>query len=162
MSSFLDSRPICWTELLLQVKCIHLKCRSQCLPLFFPLVLSTTGKENNVSHVVVTLANPFSSPLQVTKISSDVTAFGIALGTINQDTSFTSSPHSTTKSPELNLDMNFDPASLFTVTRALAIQAGEDTSAFDSIVELGGFQFLPTTQSGSSQTKRQGNQFTSV
>lgn len=41
--------------------------------------------------------------------------------------------------------MNFDPASLFTVTRELAINAGMSTVALDGIVALGGIQYLRTT-----------------
>ncbi|PPQ89568.1 hypothetical protein CVT25_012240 [Psilocybe cyanescens] len=124
-------------------------------------ILSTTGKENNISHVTVSLSNPFSTPLQITKISSVVTSFGILLGSIEQDISFESSPRSSTESPVLNFDLNFDPSSLFTVTRALAVEAGEDVAPLDSIVELGGFQYLPITQKESTQErKRQGNLFT--
>jgi hypothetical protein len=47
-------------------------------------------------------------------------------------------------SPDLPLDMNFDPAALFTVTRALAIKAGESTDQLDAIVQLGGITYLTT------------------
>lgn len=53
-----------------------------------------------------------------------------------------SAPHSTTESPVLDLDMNFDPAALFTVTRALAVEAGLDPAPLDGIVQLGGIQYL--------------------
>lgn len=41
--------------------------------------------------------------------------------------------------------MNLDPASLFTVTRALAVEAGEDVAPLDGIVALGGYTYLMTT-----------------
>lgn len=122
------------------------------------IVLSTTGRENNISHVTVLLANPFSAPLQITKISSTVSSFGILLGSINEDITFNSAPKSTTKSPTLNLDMNFDPDALFTVTRALAMEAGLDVAPLDSIVQLGGFHYL-STSTASPVIKRQANLF---
>ncbi|KXN90203.1 hypothetical protein AN958_04693 [Leucoagaricus sp. SymC.cos] len=116
-------------------------------------VLPTTGRENNISHVTVALNNPFTAPLRITKISSTVTSHGISLGTIETDTDFESAPHSTTESPELNLNMNFDPAALFTVTRALAVEAGLDPAPLDGIVQLGGIQYL--TIPGQPPVKRQ-------
>lgn len=99
----------------------------------------------------MSLANPFSTALEVTSVSSSVSAFGIPLGTINQTVNFTSAPKSTTTSPQLDLDMNFDPAALFTVTRALAVEAGLDVAPLDQIVALAGIQYLPITGS----TKRE-------
>lgn len=49
--------------------------------------------------------------------------------------------------------MNFDPAALFTVTRALAVEAGLDPAPLDGIVQLGGIQYLMTT--GQPPVKRQ-------
>ncbi len=43
--------------------------------------------------------------------------------------------------------MNFDPAALFTVTRALAVEAGLDVAPLDQIVALAGIQYLPITGS---------------
>ncbi|KAG6908393.1 hypothetical protein DXG01_004822 [Tephrocybe rancida] len=108
-------------------------------------ILSTTGRTNNISHVTVSLVNPFSAPLHITKISSTVKSFGIALGTIDANVDLKSAPNSTTKSPTLDLNMNFDPAVLFTVTRALAVEAGLDVDPLDGIVELGGIKYLSIT-----------------
>ncbi|KAF9264250.1 hypothetical protein L218DRAFT_258531 [Marasmius fiardii PR-910] len=108
-------------------------------------VLPTTGRPDNISHVTVDLNNPFSAGLKITNIKSSVSAFEIPLGTIDTTTDFTSQPHSKTTSPDLNLNMNLDPASLFTVTRALAVEAGLDTRQLDGIVELGGYKYLKTT-----------------
>jgi hypothetical protein len=117
--------------------------------------LPTTGTANNISHVTVSLSNPFSASLEITTISSSVSVFGILLGTINQDVKFTSAPKTTTQSPQLDLDMNFDPAALFTVTRALAVEAGLDVAPLDQIVSLAGIQYLPTTQGSAPPAKRE-------
>ncbi|KAF9484474.1 hypothetical protein BDN70DRAFT_872495 [Pholiota conissans] len=117
-------------------------------------ILPTTGTANNITHVTVALSNPFTAPLTVTKISSSVSTFGIPLGTINQDVNFTSAPKGVTQSPQLDLDLNFDPASLFTVTRALASEAGLDPAPLDQIVSIAGLQYLPINQEGPALRKR--------
>ncbi|KAJ3868577.1 hypothetical protein EV359DRAFT_77557 [Lentinula novae-zelandiae] len=108
-------------------------------------VLSTTGLTNNISDVTVSLANPFTAALDVTRIQSIVSAFGITLGTIQTSTNFSSAGKSNTTSPTLPLNMNLDPSALFTVTRALAVDAGEDVAPLDGIVLLGGYEYLMTT-----------------
>ncbi|TFK44582.1 hypothetical protein BDQ12DRAFT_661303 [Crucibulum laeve] len=120
-------------------------------------ILSTTGRENNISHVTVSLVNPFSTPLHITRISSTVKSFGIPLGTIDSETVFDSKAKSTTQSPSLDLNMNFDPAALFTLTRALAVEAGLDVAPLDGIVKLGDIQYLSTT--GQPPFRRQANIF---
>ncbi|KAJ7668375.1 hypothetical protein DFH06DRAFT_1181491 [Mycena polygramma] len=117
-------------------------------------VLSTTGRSSNVSHVTVSIANPFTSPLEITSISSTVSAFGVTLGTINSTTKFNNPGKITTTSPNLDLDMNFDPATLFSVTRRLALEAGLDVAPLDSIVQLGGITYLPAAATASSPIKR--------
>lgn len=129
------------------------RCMSGRLLTFYPPVLPTTGRENNISHVTVSLSNPFTAPLHITRISSSVTSHGIPLGAIETTTDFRAAPHSVTESPELELNMNFDPAALFTVTRALAVEAGLDPAPLDGIVQLGGIQYLTTT--GQPPVKRQ-------
>lgn len=143
------------------------KARSFFFPLIYAFlillkVLPTTGHENNISHVLVTLTNPFNSALSITKVSSTISYQGIPLGSMEQDISFNIAPKSTTTSPELNLNMNFDPAALFTVTRMLALQAGLDVNPLDSIVQLGGykyFQGLGETEQAGVVAKRQTNMF---
>lgn len=131
-----------------------------CLYLSFLAVLSTTGHTNNISHVTVALANPFTAGLQITQITSSVTSHGISLGSIQQNTSFPAGGKATSTSPALELDMNLDPPSIFSVTRALAVDAGLDTEQLDAIVALGGYKFLPTTDedgpsgSGNGSSKR--------
>ncbi|KAJ7782963.1 hypothetical protein B0H16DRAFT_1494883 [Mycena metata] len=117
-------------------------------------ILPTTGKSSNLSHVTVTIQNPFTTPLDITSISSSVTSFGVSLGTINSTTKFTNAGKSATTSPSLDLDMNFDPAALFSVTRRLALEAGLDVAPLDSIVELGGITYLPAAATSASPIKR--------
>ncbi|KAJ8482152.1 hypothetical protein ONZ45_g15054 [Pleurotus djamor] len=109
------------------------------------IVLPTTGRSDNISHVRVNLDNPFSTPLEITKIKSVVSVRGVDLGTIDTDTNFSTKPKSQTASPELALNMNFDPDALFTVTRFLAVEAGLDTAPLDGIVEVGGIHYQFTT-----------------
>ncbi|KAG2752775.1 hypothetical protein P692DRAFT_20871091 [Suillus brevipes Sb2] len=66
-----------------------------------------------------------------------VTSHGLYLGSINTTMNFNSAGKSTTKSPVL---MNYDPPTLFTLTRVLAVQAGLDPTQLDGIVALGGYQ----------------------
>ncbi|KAI0354382.1 hypothetical protein OH77DRAFT_1404952 [Trametes cingulata] len=105
-------------------------------------VLPTTGHENNIAHATVSLANPFTAGLVITHVSSNVSYRGINLGTIQTPTDFKSPGKSTSSSPALDLDMNMDPQSLFTVTRLLAEQAGLGTEQLDAIVALGGYHYL--------------------
>jgi hypothetical protein len=83
------------------------------------------------------------------------------LGTIDTTTDFVSAPKSTTQSPTLDLNMNFDPSALFTVTRALAVEAGLDVTPLDGIVQLGGIRYLSITNSSPS-VQRRANIFTCV
>ncbi|KAF4598358.1 hypothetical protein EYR38_006760 [Pleurotus pulmonarius] len=118
------------------------------------LVLPTTGRVNNISHVRVNLDNPFSTALKITKITSAVTVQGINLGNIETDTNFSSDPKSKTTSPDLDFNLNFDPNSLFTVTRLLAVDAGLDTAPLDGIVDVGGYTYLFTTGNPPSKQRR--------
>ena len=118
--------------------------------------MSTTGHEDNIAHVTVELANPFSADLHITQISSSVTSHGINLGSINQTVTFPAGAKATSKSPSLNLDMNLDPSSIFSVTRALAVDAGLQTEQLDGIVALGGISYVRTTDEDSpNATKRE-------
>jgi hypothetical protein len=118
-------------------------------------VLSTTGHENNISHVTVDLNNPFTAALQISQIKSTVTFDGITVGTIDTGTNFSSTGHATSTSPSLDLNLNMDPPSLFTVTRALAVEAGLGTEQLDQIVALGGYQYLSTTSNKREDIERE-------
>ena len=120
-------------------------------------MLPTTGRENDIAHTTVSLANPFSADLVITSVKSDVTFHGITLGTIDQDVQFTSKGKATTALPNLNLVMNMDPPSLFTVTRVLAQYAQLDTAQLDAIVQLGGYQYLNNL---TANVRKRDNMFT--
>jgi hypothetical protein len=117
-------------------------------------VLATTGRVNNISHVTVDFENPFSAALHITKISSTVKSFGVTLGNIDTNTDFSFAPKARTTSPSLDLNMNLDPSALFSVTRALAIEAGLDIAPLDGIVQIGGIQYQFTTGNAPSSQRR--------
>lgn len=123
-------------------------------------VLSTTFHQNNISQVTVDLANPFTAGFEVTQIISSVTSHGLALGTIQTATNFSAPGKSTTTSPPLDLNMKFDPATLFTLTRVLAIQAGLDPSPLDGMVALGGYSYVTATNADSTPVSRRSNIYT--
>ncbi|KAI0370690.1 hypothetical protein BV20DRAFT_966193 [Pilatotrama ljubarskyi] len=116
-------------------------------------VLPTTGHENNIAHATVSLANPFTAGLVITHVSSNVSYRGINLGTIQTPTNFKSPGKATSSSPALDLDMNMDPQSLFTVTRLLAEQAGLGTEQLDAIVALGGYHYLDANGASKREVK---------
>ena len=60
----------------------------------------------------------------------------------------------------LELNMNLEPNSIFTVTRALAVEAGLNTEQLDGIVQLGGYQYLKVTGPPVSTKQRRDNLFT--
>ncbi|KAG8833980.1 hypothetical protein FRC17_009762 [Serendipita sp. 399] len=104
-------------------------------------VLPTTGHGNNIAHTQVTLNNPFTSGFTITSVESKVQYRGIQMGTIRQDTTFAAAGKQATTSPNLDLDLNLDPATMFTVLRLLAGEAGLPTEQLDGIVALGGYQY---------------------
>jgi hypothetical protein len=98
--------------------------------------------------------NPFTSALDITHVTSSVTSHGIHLGTIDTATNFSAAGKTGTTSPNLGLDLNFDPAALFTLTRVLAVDAGEDTAQLDGIVKLGGYSYISATTADAPPKKR--------
>lgn len=108
--------------------------------------------------------NPFTAGLTITGVRSNVSTHGIPLGTIRTSTSFASAGKSTTNSPNLDLEMNMDPAALFTVTRLCAVAAGLSTEQLDGIVGIGSYKYLQTTGGDGSSTssKKRGNIYTYV
>jgi hypothetical protein len=58
--------------------------------------------------------------------------------------------------------MNFDPATLFSVTRRLALEAGLDVAPLDEIVDLGGITYLAAAGTPTKREERRANLFTSV
>ena len=120
-------------------------------------VLPTTFHQNNISQVTVNLFNPFTAGFEVTKIASSVTSHGLALGTIQTTSNFSAAGRSTTTSPPLDFNMNFNPPVLFTLTRALAVQAGLDPAPLDGIVALGGYSYVASTNADSTSISRRSN-----
>ncbi|KAG1896026.1 uncharacterized protein F5891DRAFT_1165745 [Suillus fuscotomentosus] len=126
-------------------------------------ILPTTFVTNNISQVTVALVNPFTAGFDITSISSNVTSHGLHLGSINTATSFNSAGKSTSKSPALNMTMNYDPPTLFTLTRVLAVQAGLDPTQLDGIVALGDYRYVTATTVDSEpvpQQQRRDNMYT--
>ncbi|TFY75371.1 hypothetical protein EWM64_g8642 [Hericium alpestre] len=125
-------------------------------------VLPTTGYQNNISHVAVGLANPFTAALDITNVQSDVSYRGIHLGSIQTGTNFSSAGQANTTSPNLNMNLNMDPSSLFAVTRLLAVEAGLGTDQLDGIVALGGYQYVnaESQNQASSRKGRRDNMYT--
>ena len=126
----------------------------------YSLVLPTTFYQNNISQVTVDLVNPLTAGFEITQITSSVTSHGLALGTIETATNFSAAGKSTTTSPPLDLNMNSDPATLFTLTRVLAVQAGLDTTPLDGIVALGGYSYVTITDADSTPVSRRNNIYT--
>ncbi|KAG2078952.1 hypothetical protein BDR04DRAFT_1124058 [Suillus decipiens] len=118
-------------------------------------ILPTTFVTNNISQVTVALVNPFTAGFDITSISSNVTSHGLHLGSIDTATNFNSPGKSTTKSPVLNMTMNYDPPTLFTLTRVLAVQAGLDPTQLDGIVALGDYQYVTATTADSGSVPQQ-------
>ncbi|KAA1471743.1 hypothetical protein DENSPDRAFT_133322 [Dentipellis sp. KUC8613] len=123
-------------------------------------VLPTTGYENNISHVSVNLVNPFTADLDITDVQSTVSYRGIRLGNIQTATNFSSKGKGSTDSPALNLDLNMDPPSLFTVTRLLAVEAGLGTDQLDGIVQIGGYQYVDADSNTNAAASRRDNIYT--
>ncbi|KAK0485666.1 hypothetical protein IW261DRAFT_1451420 [Armillaria novae-zelandiae] len=123
-------------------------------------ILSTTGRENNISHVSVNIQNPFTAALGITNIQSTVSSTGLTLGTIESSNAFTIDGKSTATSPELDLNMNMSPSVLFTLTRRLAVDAGLDTVQLDGIVGIGGISYVGETNASSLKRDTQSNIYT--
>lgn len=104
-------------------------------------VLPTTGHGNNIAHTRVTMNDPFTSGFTVASVNSTVQYRGIQMGTILQDTNFAVQGKSSTTSPDLDFNLNLDPATMFTLLRILAVEAGLPTDQIDGIVALGGYQY---------------------
>ncbi|SGY79107.1 BQ5605_C008g05044 [Microbotryum silenes-dioicae] len=124
-------------------------------------ILPTTGVTSNLANSVVNLNNPFTSGLTVTNIQSNVTAYGVFIGSIVTDTNFAAAGKAATslvlmrhqKLTDLSLyllhptcrDMNLYPPDIFGLLRALAVTAGLPTEQLDGIVGLAGYTLTPTT-----------------
>lgn len=114
-------------------------------------VLDTTGVTNNLADSTVYLNNPFSSPLTITRIRSNVTSHGIFVASIDTPLNFVAQGRSVTQSPPVSLGLNLYPPDIFALVRALAVQSGQDPAYIDGVVQLGGYTLTPTT---SANTRR--------
>ncbi|KAG2207252.1 hypothetical protein INT46_008870 [Mucor plumbeus] len=104
-------------------------------------VLPDTTKTGIVG-VKVSIANPFTAGLSITKVTAAATFVGMPVGNIDQDIS--NSPYvipgkATAESQDLNMNMNIEPASVALLLRTLAVQANMDTKSLDALLGLGGF-----------------------
>ncbi|KAG8213771.1 hypothetical protein J3R82DRAFT_10482 [Butyriboletus roseoflavus] len=120
-------------------------------------ILSTTFHQNNISQVTVDLDNLFMAGFEITQITSSITSHGLALGTIQTATNFSITGKSMATSSPLNLNMNFDPPTLFTLTCVLTLQAGLDPAPLDGIVELGGYSYVTATNADSTPVSHRSN-----
>jgi hypothetical protein len=105
-------------------------------------VLPTTSATNNIVHAKVVIANPFTADLTITKVTSTIKSHGLTLGTIDQSVTFPLPGKQQSTSPDLNLALNMDTATLLTLLKRLATDAGMPTDQLDAIVAIGGFSYL--------------------
>ncbi|KAI8149167.1 hypothetical protein BJV82DRAFT_209323 [Fennellomyces sp. T-0311] len=106
------------------------------------LTVNEDSPQNGIVSVQVSIANPFTAGLSITKVLSAVTYKGMPIGNIDQDISgspFNIGGKSTGESPMLNMQMNIDPAAVALLLRTLAVEASLDTGALDAMLTLGGF-----------------------
>ncbi|KAK4514796.1 uncharacterized protein ATC70_002401 [Mucor velutinosus] len=104
-------------------------------------VLDNTLQTSMVG-VKVTIANPFSAGLSISKVVAAATFVGMPVGNIDQDISsnpFVIGGKATATSQDLSMSMNLEPAAVALLLRTLAVQANMDTRALDGLLALGGF-----------------------
>ncbi|KAI8332382.1 hypothetical protein BC941DRAFT_516864 [Chlamydoabsidia padenii] len=104
-------------------------------------VLPDTVK-TSIVNVAVTIGNPFTAGLAITKVKSAATYKGMPVGNIDQDISnnpFVINGHANGVSPQLNMQMNLQPAAVALLMRDLAVDAHLDTKALDGLLGMGGF-----------------------
>ncbi|KAI9474137.1 MAG: hypothetical protein EXX96DRAFT_328681 [Benjaminiella poitrasii] len=92
--------------------------------------------------VQVTIANPFSAGLSISKVVSAATFVGMPVGNIDQDISsnpFIVPGKAVATSQTLQMSMNLEPAAVALLLRTLAVQANMDTTVLDALLNLGGF-----------------------
>lgn len=122
-------------------------------------VLPTTGRANNLADATVSLQNPFTTDLLITNIQSNVTAYGLYVGSIVQDTQFAADGRTATDSPTLGLSLNLYPPDIFSLLRALVVDGGQDVVPLDGVIALGGYTLTP---SGENPPPRSSNNETAA
>ncbi|CAO3627231.1 unnamed protein product [Cunninghamella blakesleeana] len=106
------------------------------------LVVPENAPQTGVVNVAVTIANPFTAGLAITAVKAAATYKGMPVGNIDQDISsnpYVIGGHATTASPQLNMNMNIEPAAVALLLRNLALDANLDTKALDGLLGMGGF-----------------------
>lgn len=106
------------------------------------LTVRPTTIADSVVGVKVSIANPFTAGLTITKVVSSVVYKGMPVGNIDQDIS--SSPivipgKSTVQSNDLDMTLNTDPAAIALLLRSLAVDSNLDTRPIDALFTMGGF-----------------------
>lgn len=119
-------------------------------------VLASTGNKDDVAQTIVSLDNPFTSPLTITHIKSNVTSHGIFVATLDTDTNYNARGKGTSQSPLLDLHLNLYPPDIFALVRAYAKDAGLDVRPLDGVVAIGGYTYSKTTDANTPQGN-QGN-----
>ncbi|ORZ20216.1 hypothetical protein BCR42DRAFT_203748 [Absidia repens] len=97
--------------------------------------------KTSVVNVAVTIGNPFTAGMAITKVKSAATYKGMPVGNIDQDISgnpFVIGGHAN-GSYTLNMKMNTQPASIALLMRSLAVEAKLPTKALDGLLGMGGF-----------------------
>ncbi|CAO3630686.1 unnamed protein product [Mucor hiemalis] len=97
--------------------------------------------QTSVVGVKVSIANPFTAGLSISKVSAAATLSGMPIGNIDQDISsnpFVIGGKATAQSQQLNMAMNLEPGAVALLLRTLAVQANMDTRALDALFGLGG------------------------
>ena len=97
--------------------------------------------QTSMVGVKVTIANPFTAGLSISKVVSSATFAGMPVGNIDQDISsnpFIVGGKASATSQELNMSMNLDPAAVALLLRTLAVQSNMDTRALDALFGMGG------------------------
>ncbi|RUS16102.1 hypothetical protein BC937DRAFT_91614, partial [Endogone sp. FLAS-F59071] len=116
------------------------------------LVVLPDTLNTNVAHAAVVIANPFTAPLIITKVTSTVSYNGMPVGSISQDIS--SNPiavagKSSAVSPPLSLVMNLEPASiallLYESAKAAPGITPDQIEALDGLLNLGGLKVGDTS-----------------
>ncbi|KAL1924350.1 uncharacterized protein VTP21DRAFT_7385 [Calcarisporiella thermophila] len=103
------------------------------------IILPETPK-TKVAKTIVQVNNPFTATLQLLKVKSLITNFGIPVGTMNVDKSgdpIVLPGHKVTETT-LPLTMNLEMSSIIGILRKNAIRAGLDVRPLDELLKLGG------------------------
>lgn len=98
------------------------------------------GRTTNVATSIVSLNNPFTSPLVITNIQANATSRGLYVGAINQNTQFNALGKAATVSPNMGFGLNLYPPDVFSLLRQLVVDSGMDPTPLDGIVQMGGYQ----------------------